>query len=72
VLFAVGGQPAEALARAAASAGLPPDHIRYFPTSEAAAEAAAESVRPGDLVLVKGSRGVRADRIVDRLRAEFA
>ena len=29
-------------------------------------------VAPGDLVLVKGSRGVRTDRVVDRLRAEFA
>ena len=29
-------------------------------------------VRPGDLVLVKGSRGVRTDRVVDRLKAERA
>jgi len=29
-------------------------------------------VQPGDLVLVKGSRGIRTDLVVDRLKAEFA
>jgi UDP-N-acetylmuramyl pentapeptide synthase len=29
-------------------------------------------VRPGDLILVKGSRGIRTDLVVDRLKAEFA
>jgi UDP-N-acetylmuramyl pentapeptide synthase len=29
-------------------------------------------VRPGDLVLVKGSRGIGLDTVVDRLKAEFA
>jgi UDP-N-acetylmuramyl pentapeptide synthase len=29
-------------------------------------------VRPGDLVLVKGSRGIRTDQVVERLKAEFA
>ena len=33
---------------------------------------AATLVQRGDLVLVKGSRGVRTDRVVDRLKAEFA
>jgi UDP-N-acetylmuramyl pentapeptide synthase len=29
-------------------------------------------VRPGDLVLVKGSRGIRTDVVVERLKVEFA
>jgi UDP-N-acetylmuramyl pentapeptide synthase len=29
-------------------------------------------VRPGDLVIVKGSRGIGTDLVVDRLKAEFA
>jgi UDP-N-acetylmuramyl pentapeptide synthase len=29
-------------------------------------------VRPGDLVLVKGSRGIGTDLVVERLKAEFA
>jgi UDP-N-acetylmuramyl pentapeptide synthase len=38
-------------------------------------EAASEllkRVRPGDLVLVKGSRGIGLEAIVSRLKAEFA
>jgi UDP-N-acetylmuramyl pentapeptide synthase len=29
-------------------------------------------VRPGDLVLVKGSRGIGLDLVVERLKREFA
>ena len=29
-------------------------------------------LRPGDLVLVKGSRGIRTDLVVERLKAEYA
>ena len=72
LLFAVGGLPAAALARAAAAAGIRSDNVRHCPSSDAAAEEAARSVRPGDVVLVKGSRGVRTDRVADRLRLEFA
>jgi UDP-N-acetylmuramyl pentapeptide synthase len=46
--------------------------VRYFATSDEAADAVARIVRPGDLVLVKGSRGVLTDRVVARLEAEFA
>ena len=70
VLFAVGGAPARALANAAVAAGMPADRVRYFATSDEAAEATAGVVRGGDLVLVKGSRGVKTDRVVDRLKAE--
>ena len=72
LLIAVGGSAAAALAAAAVNAGLPPANVRHFATSDDAADAAAVEIRSGDLVLVKGSRGVRTDRIVDRLKAEFA
>jgi UDP-N-acetylmuramoyl-tripeptide--D-alanyl-D-alanine ligase len=72
LLIAVGGSAAAALAEAAVGAGLPRANVRHFATSDAAADAAALEIRSGDLVLVKGSRGVRTDRVVDRLKAEFA
>jgi UDP-N-acetylmuramoyl-tripeptide--D-alanyl-D-alanine ligase len=72
VLVAVGGRPAEALAQAAREAGMPDGAVSHAPTSEAAADALLRVVRDGDVVLVKGSRGVRTDRIVDRLKVELA
>jgi UDP-N-acetylmuramoyl-tripeptide--D-alanyl-D-alanine ligase len=72
LLLAVGGPPAQALAEAAIAAGIPRAQVHYLATSEAAADAAAAMVREGDLVLVKGSRGIRTDRVVDRLKAELA
>jgi UDP-N-acetylmuramoyl-tripeptide--D-alanyl-D-alanine ligase len=72
LLLTVGGSPASALAAAAEVAGMPSGRVRHVATSEEAAEVAAGLVRPGDLVLVKGSRGVRTDRVVERLKAEHA
>ena len=70
LLLTVGGEPAAKLAEAAVAAGVARDRVRHFATSEEAADAATSLVKPGDLVLVKGSRGVRTDRVVDRLKAE--
>jgi UDP-N-acetylmuramoyl-tripeptide--D-alanyl-D-alanine ligase len=72
LLLTVGGGPAKEMAAAAIAAGLPSAAVSYFETSDAAATAAARLVRDGDVVLVKGSRGVRTDLVVDRLTAEFA
>ncbi len=72
LLIAVGGDPAQRLAHAAVRAGLDPGAVLYAKTSDEAAELALGRVRPGDLVLVKGSRGIHTDLVVDRLKAEFA
>jgi UDP-N-acetylmuramoyl-tripeptide--D-alanyl-D-alanine ligase len=72
LLFAVGGQPARALANAAVGAGMPASAVTYVERSEPAADLVRNAVRAGDLVLVKGSRGIRTDVVVDRLLAEFA
>ena len=53
-------------------AGMPADAVTWFASSEEAAPAIADAVSAGDLVLVKGSRGIRTDVVVDRLAAERA
>jgi UDP-N-acetylmuramoyl-tripeptide--D-alanyl-D-alanine ligase len=72
LLFTVGGPAARALANAALAAGMDSSAVTHVDRSEPASELVAHAVRPGDLVLVKGSRGIRTDLIVDRLVAEFA
>jgi UDP-N-acetylmuramoyl-tripeptide--D-alanyl-D-alanine ligase len=72
ILIAVGGPPARALAEAAVAAGMPAANVLHVATRQEAAELAGSRVRPGDLVLVKGSRGIGTDFVVERLKAEFA
>jgi UDP-N-acetylmuramoyl-tripeptide--D-alanyl-D-alanine ligase len=67
-LVAIGGDDAMKLADAAEQAGLAVAQVHRFADSETAAPAVASLVRPGDLVLVKASRGTRADLVADRLR----
>jgi UDP-N-acetylmuramoyl-tripeptide--D-alanyl-D-alanine ligase len=70
-LIAVGGEPARVLAEGALAAGMPNTAVQYVTTSDEAAAIAAAAVRPGDVVLVKGSRGIRTERVVERLKARF-
>jgi UDP-N-acetylmuramoyl-tripeptide--D-alanyl-D-alanine ligase len=72
LLVAIGGPPAEALAAAAIAAGLPAARVRHWATSEEAAAPVAALLEPGDVVLVKGSRGTRTDIVADRVKAEWA
>jgi UDP-N-acetylmuramoyl-tripeptide--D-alanyl-D-alanine ligase len=71
LLIAVGGEPSGALVDAAVAAGLPLARTRYLATTGEAADAAAALIQPGDLVLVKGSHGIRTDKVVDRLKTVF-
>ena len=72
LLIAVGGDGAQWLADSARRAGMAESAVLFVPTSNEASEIALRKVRPGDLILVKGSRGIRTDLVVDRLKAEFA
>jgi UDP-N-acetylmuramoyl-tripeptide--D-alanyl-D-alanine ligase len=72
LLIAVGGDPAKVLADAARAAGMDAAAVIHVGTSAEAADLAMQRVRPGDLVLVKGSRGIRTDVVVERLKVEFS
>jgi UDP-N-acetylmuramoyl-tripeptide--D-alanyl-D-alanine ligase len=56
----------------AVAAGLPREHTKFFSTSEEAAKFLAGFVQSGDVLLVKGSRGVKMERIVDALLDRYA
>ena len=71
-LVAVGGANARSIADGAIEAGMPASGVYHVENSTAAGELAATLVKAGDVVLVKGSRGIRTDVVVERLRAEFA
>ncbi|MDT7602152.1 MAG: UDP-N-acetylmuramoyl-tripeptide--D-alanyl-D-alanine ligase [Acidobacteriota bacterium] len=70
VLWGVRGLARE-IVEGAREAGMSEAAARFFETTDEAAEAILKEVRAGDLVLVKGSRGVHTERIVEALRAQF-
>ena len=63
-LFAYGGNSAEYV-RGAKDAGM--GEARCFPTHEALTEALRGAVRPQDTLLVKGSRGMKMERVLQLL-----
>jgi UDP-N-acetylmuramoyl-tripeptide--D-alanyl-D-alanine ligase len=60
---------AEDLVRGAASQRL--SDVRFVTDSDAAGAMLANEIRDGDVVLVKGSRGVRTEKVIERLLQEF-
>jgi UDP-N-acetylmuramoyl-tripeptide--D-alanyl-D-alanine ligase len=70
LLVAVGPKTRE-LTRAAQEAGLPRRSIRWFDTTETAALEVPRLLMPSDVVLVKGSRGMKLEKVVDSLTRHF-
>lgn len=60
---------AEQLVAGAQEAGLA--ETRFFKSSDEAGSAIVEQLAAGDLVLIKGSRGVATDKVVDAIRKSF-
>ena len=72
LLVAVGGADAGAMAAAARDAGMAEDAVLQAEGAEEAATILRRHLRSGDVVLVKGSRGVGLDRTVAALVGEAA
>jgi UDP-N-acetylmuramoyl-tripeptide--D-alanyl-D-alanine ligase len=62
---------AREIVRGAVESGIPESRVRLFPDAGSAADFIAGIVCSGDLLLVKGSRGVHMEKIVHRLRSRF-
>ncbi|HKQ77357.1 MAG TPA: UDP-N-acetylmuramoyl-tripeptide--D-alanyl-D-alanine ligase [Blastocatellia bacterium] len=69
VLIGVRGLASELVAGAVESSGA--GLSSFCETPEAAAELLIARIVPGDLILVKGSRGVRTEKVVERLKTAF-
>ena len=54
-------------AEAALQAGLEPGRCLSLADADEACRRVPDLIEPGDLVLVKGSRGMRTDRVVDKI-----
>jgi UDP-N-acetylmuramoyl-tripeptide--D-alanyl-D-alanine ligase len=67
-LLVVVGQGAGAIARGARQGRLASERIVEVGDREAATAVLAERLADGDVVLVKASRGIELDRLVDDLR----
>jgi UDP-N-acetylmuramoyl-tripeptide--D-alanyl-D-alanine ligase len=72
LLVAVGGADAARIAEKARAEGLPEGLVHQVEDAEAATELLRRVLRPGDVVLIKGSRGVGLDRTVEALAGEEA
>ncbi len=62
---------AREIVRGALQAGLPEAAAWFFSAGEPAADFLVRQLRAGDLVLIKGSRGVHLERIVAHLQSTF-
>ena len=62
---------AQHIVEGAVAAGVPRAQTRFFASSEEAAQFLQGFLAPGDVLLVKGSRGVKMERIVEALLTRY-
>ena len=67
VLITVGPR-GKFIAESAAAEGMPKDHILTFDTAAEAAKEVQELIKPGDLVLIKASRAMGLEKIVEEIK----
>jgi UDP-N-acetylmuramoyl-tripeptide--D-alanyl-D-alanine ligase len=59
------------IAESASQAGMPASAVVWVPTVPEAIEVLSKELREGDVVLIKGSRGMHMERIVAALEANL-
>lgn len=64
------GERSKWMVESARQAGMPSSAIQWFPDAQAAIQPLKELLKEGDIALVKGSHGLRMDRIVAALEAD--
>jgi UDP-N-acetylmuramoyl-tripeptide--D-alanyl-D-alanine ligase len=69
-IVAVQGEAAEFIEGAVAG-GLSREKTKFVASSAEAAHFLADLLTPGDLLLVKGSRGVKMERVIEALLARY-
>jgi len=63
---------AQCFVEGAAAAGMSSEQTRFFPDAAEAAQFCRDVIRPGDVILVKGSRAVHLEKAIELLRAGAA
>ena len=71
-LITVGGEAAKALGDSAIESGLPAANVTWAADSGVASREIVAWLASGDLVLVKGSRGIKTDAVVDHITEAFS
>ena len=69
-LLAAVGNLAAYIGAGAREAGMPSSNIQYYGSAREAALELKKSIRTGDVVLVKGSRGMRMEEFINSLRED--
>lgn len=69
-LLAAVGERAKYIGLGAQEAGLPGGRVRYYRTAREAAGELKKIIAPGDVILVKGSRGMKMEEFVLALRED--
>jgi len=70
IVIGVQGMANEILAGARAS-GIPEEKLKFMADASDAGEFLAQIARSGDVILIKGSRGVKLEKAMNALRARF-
>ncbi|MFO7937723.1 MAG: UDP-N-acetylmuramoyl-tripeptide--D-alanyl-D-alanine ligase [Kiritimatiellia bacterium] len=71
LLCAVGPLSSEYISDGAVAKGFPQDRIMHFKDASAAGKALKKSVLPNDTLLLKASRGMKLEKIIEELKGEL-